>query len=82
MKLTVVQSVSNNGSWKLVLSNNHSIRCHPRSSSFPSNNLHVVSSQISTPGRSSQVFAVGLSWERREEKHIEEVGQGREGGMM
>jgi len=48
MKLTVVQSASNNSSWKLVRSSNHSIRCHPRSSSFPSKNLHVVSSKIST----------------------------------
>jgi len=48
MKLTVVQSVSNNGSRKLVRSSNHSIRCHPRSSSFPSKNLNVVSSKIST----------------------------------
>jgi len=51
MKLTVVHSVSNDGSRKLVRSSNHSIRCHPRSSSFRSNNLHVVSSKISTfPG--------------------------------
>ena len=34
MKLTVVQSVSNDGSRKLVRSSNHSIRCHLRSSSF------------------------------------------------
>jgi len=48
MKLTVVQLASNNSSRKLVRSSNHSIRCHPRSSSFPSKNLHVVSSKIST----------------------------------
>jgi len=46
----VVQSISNNSSRKLVRSSNHStrIRCYPRSSSFPSKNLHVVSSKIST----------------------------------
>jgi len=48
MKLTVVQSVSNNGSLELVRSSNHSIRCHLRSSCFPLKNLNVVSSKIST----------------------------------
>ena len=48
MKLTVVQSVSNNGSLKIVRSSNLSIRCRPRSSSFPSKDLKVVSSKIST----------------------------------
>jgi len=47
MKLTVVQSVSNNGSLKIVRSSNLSIRCRPRSS-FPSKDLKVVSSKIST----------------------------------
>jgi len=46
----VVQLISNNSSRKLVCSSNHSIRCHPRSSGFPSNSLHVVSSKISTWG--------------------------------
>jgi len=48
MKLTVVRSVSNNSSLELVRSSNLSIRCHPRSSSFPSRDLNVVSSKIST----------------------------------
>ena len=48
MKLTVVQLVSNNGNQELVRSSNLSINVRPRSSSFSSMNLSVVSSKIST----------------------------------
>ena len=68
MKLTVVQSASNNSSRQLVRSSNHWIRCHPRSSSFPSKNLHMVSSKISTAateGRIREVLAKKLRDPRR-----------------
>ena len=48
MKLTVVQSVSNNSSLELVWCSDLSIRCRPCSSSFPSRNLNVVHSEVST----------------------------------
>jgi len=48
MKLTIVQSVSDNGSQERVRSSSLSIDARLCSRSFPSMNLNVVSSEIPT----------------------------------
>ena len=48
MRLTVEEQVSNNSRQAIVHSSNRSIGGHPRKSSFPSINLNVVCSPIST----------------------------------